>query len=110
MKTPDKWIILKINNTLYKILASWYGGYLGGDSWQMNSGIIAVDNTKKAFNFHGSSGSCYHCYKNAYGMNSIAAGILNKLQKVEGYEVIVMPEVTDWSAIDYGITQNYTDD
>ena len=106
MKTPDKWVILKINNNLYKILASWYGGYLGRDSWQMNSGIVSLDATTKAFNFHGSSGSCYHCYKNAYGMNSIAAEILTKLQSVEGYEVTVMPEVTDWSAIDYRIYKN----
>ena len=37
---PDNWIIVELpNNTGYKILAGWSGGYLHGNSWRLNSGI-----------------------------------------------------------------------
>ena len=40
--TPDRWVIVKIvtpKERLYKVFASWSGGYNGSDSWKMNSGI-----------------------------------------------------------------------
>ena len=46
METPDKWVVLKIEhegNIIYKVFASWYGGYLGSDSWKLNSGIKDIE-------------------------------------------------------------------
>ena len=43
---PDKWLVVKITTDkepLYKVFACWYGGYLGSDSWQFNSGIVKVE-------------------------------------------------------------------
>ena len=38
--TPDRWVIVEINSPehgkIRKVLGSWYGGYLGSDSWRMN--------------------------------------------------------------------------
>lgn len=44
--TPDSWIIIKItphkavHEAHYRILCSWSGGYLDGDSWKLSSGIV----------------------------------------------------------------------
>lgn len=81
---PDRWIILKITNgekVIYKVMGGWYGGYLGADSWRMNSGITKVELDGDTYNFHGYSGSIYLCHKNSYGttifMNSVLPSIDN---------------------------------
>ena len=43
---PDRWCVIRIPNnreTVYKVFASWSGGYIGGDSWKLNSGIVRAD-------------------------------------------------------------------
>jgi hypothetical protein len=73
-ETPHGWVIVKITDKfidtttpIYKVFASWRGGYLEGDSWKMNSGIKSVEETETDFIFHGYSGSEYHCNKQCYG-------------------------------------------
>ena len=39
---PDRWVVVKIvtaTECLYKVFATWSGGYSSSDSWKMNSGI-----------------------------------------------------------------------
>lgn len=102
METPDKWIVVKIGsgeNPLYKVFASWYGGYLGSDSWKMNSGIVKVEDDGHYFKFWGYSGSCYQCLKGTYGTNAFAQGVLNSildLSKQIDNPIEVMSEDTDW--------------
>lgn len=72
--TPDKWVVLQFNHNgeiTHKVLGGWYGGYLGGDSWRMNSGITEVIDSNDIFIFKGYSGSEYHCNKTAYGMSGL---------------------------------------
>jgi hypothetical protein len=83
--TPDRWIILEINHNqekIRKVFAGWYGGYLGSDSWQMNSGIVSETEFDDRWEFVGYSGSTYICYKKSYGlsayMDAILAHILEK--------------------------------
>ena len=59
MYTPDKWLLIKVNgeNPHYRVFASWYGGYLGSDSWRMNSGITKVTENNDSYLFEGESGS-----------------------------------------------------
>ena len=63
MERPDRYIIVKITNEgtddLYKVFATWIGGYLGNDAWRMNSGIVSVRDEDAAFMFVGASGSEY---------------------------------------------------
>ncbi len=44
--TPDKWLMVKLTNKNnefhYRIFACWYGGYLGSDSWKLNSGVTKM--------------------------------------------------------------------
>jgi hypothetical protein len=78
---PDKWQIIKIKRpnkrTLYKVFATWVGGYLSSDAWRVNSGIVAVDEYDGSYGFIGNSGSCYFCDKDTYGITSYGKSILN---------------------------------
>lgn len=44
---PDRWLVLKFTEDTtgkvdYRVFATWCGGYLDCDSWQLNSGIVTV--------------------------------------------------------------------
>ena len=107
METPDKWIVVKITNNngdiLYKVFASWYGGYGGNDSWRMNSGIKKINIYENDYiDFIGHSSSCYRCVIGHYGTNSFSQSILNKAIesaiKVHA-SIEILPEDTDWSKL-----------
>lgn len=77
--TPDRWVVLKVNNgteVINKVLAGWYGGYLDGDSWKLNSGNVKEEEFDDRWEFTGYSGSVYVCYKSAYGMSAYMGGVL----------------------------------
>ena len=102
--TPDSWVILKIENeneTLYKVLAGWSGGYLDGDSWRMNSGITRVEEKPKHWDFYGSSGSVYKCYRKSYRLTMATSGVYNELKDRFGDAVELMPEDTNWTEIEW---------
>lgn len=94
--TPDKWLLLKIttsSDTFYRVFATWSGGYLSGDSWRLNSGVILVTQEGSDYCFHGNTGSLYSCHKNAYGVaGSSNHGVLDKMLTVrqEGVSVKVL--------------------
>ena len=82
--TPDRWVIVEINSDqgrLHKVLGSWYGGYLGSDSWRMNSGITQVIDQGEYYDVVGYSGSVYQCYKSAEGMSAYTAGVFEGYKK-----------------------------
>lgn len=63
--TPDKYTILEMKyekQTIYKVFGSWVGGYLGSDSWRLNSGIERAVIDGDSVSFIGHSGSEYKCY------------------------------------------------
>lgn len=94
MYIPDNWVVLRFDNdneVLYKILVGWSGGYLHGDSWKINSGIVKVEETKDYYDVFGYSGSRYRCRKqletlrnnNAYIFNKLVENFPNKVHIVE---------------------------
>lgn len=106
--TPDKWVIVKIEGKdvplTYKVFACWYGGFLNGDSWKMNSGIKKASKKKNCWYFEGFSGSIYECHKERYGTNMYGAGVLNSLidsAKENSIIIEAMSEKTDWVKINY---------
>lgn len=105
--TPDNWVILKIkgDDPHYRILAGWSGGYTTGDSWRMNSGITRVEEDKEYFHFYGSSGSCYHCHKEAYGLRVNNMHVWNATQAQHGEKVELMKEGGDWMNMDWIIKE-----
>ena len=106
--TPDRWLIVKISdkedNSHYRVFASWYGGYLGSDSWKLNSGITSATLEDGAYHFAGSSGSVYICYPGSYGASGYAHGVLDHLIKESetvGTTITVLPETTDPLKLNY---------
>lgn len=106
---PDKWVGVKISSantkTIYKIFACWYGGYLNGDSWKLNSGITkAFLNGDLKYYFEGASGSVYICGRHNYGTNGYGASVLgNMIENADnnGITVEILPEDTNWLELNY---------
>ena len=105
---PDKWVMLKFNHNgkdIYKVLASWYGGYARGDSWKLNSGVTKIEEDGQLYRFHGSSGSVYQCHKATYGMSAYTMGILSNFQKqvdeTEGVTLELLPDTTNFMELHY---------
>lgn len=94
MYDPDKWVVFKIvedgEEPLYKIFATWYGGYLHGDSWKLNSGVTEIETDGDFFLFKGYSGSTYRCHTDSYGMSGYSSGVAHSLID----DVKDMPNVT----------------
>jgi len=106
--TPDKWIVVRITGKdtppVHKVFACWYGGYLGSDSWKLNSGITRAYEEGHCFMFDGSSGSTYACHKAQYGTNGYGQGVLVNMianAGMTGVTIELMPENTNWLEINY---------
>lgn len=85
--TPDSWVLLKISTPtdfVYKVLGSWRGGYLSGDSWRLNSGIRTVRKNGLFFEIFGYTGSLYRCRTDTYGYSSLAYSVYESLNKKYG--------------------------
>lgn len=104
-ETPHNWVIIKLpdldgGNPLYKVFASWAGGYTDGDRWKLNSGIVKVDEDEDFYYFFGYSGSSYKCHKKAYGFaTSFGESILNNMieqAKENSISVEVLEKNNDW--------------
>lgn len=100
--TPDNWVILRIkgDDPHYRVLGGWYGGYLYGNSWRLNSGITKHDFDGDYWYFYGSSGSCYKCYIDSYGMKTPMLGAYNTLKELHGDKVEVL-EDQEWNKQDW---------
>ena len=106
--SPDNWVVLKLkrhesDTGFYKVLAGWSGGYLDSDGWRLNSGITEVKQAGDFYEFYGSSGSCYRCHKDSYGLRMNNASIYNQLKEREVFEsqIALMPEDTNWMELNY---------
>jgi len=68
---PDVWVVIELSGTAiqamgnryHRILAGWYGGFAGADSWKINSGIESIVEHDDHYVVFGSSGSVYYCSK-----------------------------------------------
>lgn len=109
---PDKWVMLKITSPkfgiCYKVLASWYGGFAGSDSWKLSSGTksasIADIGQAGWINFPQESGSEYTCFLDSYGTNMYTQSILNSwIERLASMDttIEVMPSNTDFLALSY---------
>lgn len=104
---PDRWTLVKItgNDPHYRVFGSWFGGYLDGDHWRMNSGIVRCEeNGNYYYDFFGSSGSCYSCQKNEYGSHSYGYSVMkayedklgDKFQILTEEEAMEVIKANDW--------------
>lgn len=119
---PDNWAVVKITQQVkggntgygrtekvyYKVLGGWSGGYLGSDSWRLNSGIVDVEETVDSFIFIGNSGSRYICDKTQERLRMNTAGTWKALQEeAEGSDGVTVELMEpdnertrkDWNAL-----------
>jgi hypothetical protein len=106
--TPDRWTVIRIHapdQILYKVFASWSGGgFMGSDSWKLNSGIVRATLVDDYWEFDGSSGSVYRCHKDRYGTNGYGQAVLSNLlsqAKQQSIEIDVLDGETDWGNLQY---------
>lgn len=103
MHTPDAWVILKFKgeDPHYRVLAGWAGGYLDGSSWRINSGIVRHEYDGDYWYFFGTSGSCYKCYLDSYGLKLSIAPVWERLKEIHGNDVELVKDQAwidkDWS-------------
>lgn len=99
MLCPDKWVILKIEHKdqepIYKLLSGWYGGYLDGDSWRLNSGITAIKNGIGLTYITGSSGTEYKCYLNNEGVSSMMTEVIIQLKRIATVTICDHKDIKD---------------
>ena len=114
--SPDRWVVVKIvtpKERLYKVFASWSGGYGGSDSWKMNSGITQARLVDDRWEFDGYSGSVYSCHKESYGVSGYNGNVLqnfiNKATEIDAV-IEIMPGDTNWSNLDYDPLQQFITD
>lgn len=82
--TPDVWEIVVVTDhttgeSTRRVLAGWYGGYMGSDSWQLSSGIVNEKPAEKYTDYHNHSGSVYRCYHASRRMSSLTQSIFTRL-------------------------------
>lgn len=66
---PDGWVILKIKNNdycVYKLFSSWRGGYLGNDTWRLNSGITSIEKYNGYYVVKGNSSTEYAIHPSTF--------------------------------------------
>lgn len=79
---PDVWVLVEFSGTkvpkIYqRVLAGWYGGYLGGDSWKLSSGVADVVEHSTHYDIYNESGSVYRCYKTCEQLSNYTQNIYN---------------------------------
>lgn len=94
---PDRWVIIKLPDNIYKVFAMWQGGYLSGDAWRLNSGITRVAQDDKAWYFYGHSGSCYRCFKDRYGITGYGMSVLSNIK--DKVDIDILEPREDWSTL-----------
>ena len=88
----------------YRVLAGWYGGYAGSDSWKISSGINEAIDKGSHWEMPQSSGSVYRCYKESERYSMLSQMIFQNYRKqfeteFDGqewiFEVVPIQEVID---------------
>jgi len=101
--TPDYWVVVKVfredGSPYYRLVCSWSGGYLDGDSWQINSGIVEMEDVGEHYIVHGKSGSRYQVYKDSYGLRDSMMPIVDTLcDYFRAYsDELVLEDREDWT-------------
>lgn len=96
---PDRWWVVKITNdssTQHRVIGSWYGGYLGSDSWRLSSDIVSLshDLQHSCYTFENASGSTYRCPDHRMGLSPFAMLALdNMIRRTKIYKIELLTEV-----------------
>lgn len=102
MNIPDNWVVIKVcsDTPHYRLVCGWKGGYVHGDSWRINSGIVSCTKQDKHFLFEGESGSLYSCHEDGYKMTSIMYWPIESF-RTNNIPVEILDEDTDWEKMQW---------
>ena len=106
MHTPHNWILVEITGTdpHYRVFASWCGGYLDGDRWRLNSGILSAEEDSEYYYFYGYSRSIYKCHKETYGIkNSFSMSALSNIVENSAGKMHIIEDCPDVMNMDWKI-------
>lgn len=82
MEQPDSFVIIKIqteHDIIYRLFSCWYGGYLDGDRWRLNSGITKIEKDGEHFIVYGNSSTVYKIHPDQYNkLTSYCSNVLNE--------------------------------
>lgn len=98
LQISDKWVMLRIagedREPVYKVLSSYYGGYMGSDSWRLSSGTKEAFDFDEYYEFHQHSGAIYRCDKESYGMSAYTSSVLERWLKTgtDGIVITLLSE------------------
>lgn len=93
---PDLWSLIEIaqddGEKLVKVLASWYGGYAGSNSWKLSSGVTDVKMGESWAEITNHSGSVYTCHESNYGMSGYTASVYQTFVDQAGDRIRLLTE------------------
>lgn len=95
---PDVWVLVqfsgtRVKKTYQRVLAGWYGGYGGGDSWKLSSGVVDIVEHSTHYDIYNESGSVYRCYKTSERLSGYTRNIY-KLYVEDNCEDYAMEIIT----------------
>lgn len=100
---PDDWVVVKITDRSnqsfhHRVFCTWRGGYVQGEVWQMNSGIIKIEEDGDLYLIHGFSGSIYAVRKNSRRLSGYGSSVLNRLRRrATGVDIQIQDDQELWS-------------
>ena len=94
---PHKWVVIDYGKEVglapqrYAILAGWYGGFAGIDSWKRSSPVVEWDFKEDDLEVSTESGSKYLLHKGAIGVTMLTQSLISDagLTVVSKWEEIV---------------------
>lgn len=79
---PHKWVVIDYGEEYadaqrYAILAGWYGGFAGSDSWKRSSPIVGWHFKEDSLEVTTESGSKYVLHKGAIGVTMLTQSLVS---------------------------------
>ena len=80
---PHKWVVIDYGEEVglapqrYAILAGWYGGFAGSDSWKRSSPVVEWDFKEDGLEVTTESGSKYVLHKGAIGVTMLTQSLIS---------------------------------
>lgn len=92
--TPDCWVVIeisgkKVDKPYRRVLAGWYGGYAGSNSWKLSSGIEDMIDRGDHWEIPNHSGSIYYCYKSLERFSMLTGSIFSNYCKDNNEDVVM---------------------
>ena len=79
---PHKWVVIDYGKEYeatqrYAILAGWYGGFAGSNSWKRSSPVVMWDFKEDGLEVTTESGSKYVLHKGAIGVTMLTQSLIS---------------------------------